>query len=113
MHRHALLKAHELHRDLALVVVHGHHAVVAARRADGAHKGGVGWKGAVGGKAHGGSLLHTRRDDAAFLVAIVAVVAVVRIESTHRDARVAHARGLQGLRNHADGVSHFAWAKQA
>ena len=47
MHCDAFFKAHELHGNLALVVVHGDHTVVATLFANGAHKGGIGRKRAV------------------------------------------------------------------
>ena len=53
MHRDTLLKAHQLHGNLTLVVVHGDHAVIAPLLADGAHKGGIGREGAVGWVASG------------------------------------------------------------
>ena len=86
MHRDTFFKAHQLHGNLALVVVHGDHAVVAAFFANGAHKSCVSGEGAVGWNARFVGHLYARCNDFDFFVAIVAVVAVVRVKATHRQA---------------------------
>ena len=112
MHRDTFFKAHELHGNLTLVVVHGDHAVVAAFFANGAHKGCVGREGAVGGDACLLRHLYTWRNDFDFFIAIVAVVAVVGVQATNSQTRLRLARGLQGLGNHFNGVKHFLAAEQ-
>ena len=112
MHGDAVFESHQFHGDLALVVVHRHHAVVATIGAKGAHKGRVGREGAISGKTTLGRKLHAGRDDAAFFVPKIAVIAVVRIQATHRHAWPGDAAGLQGLGDHGNGVGHFAGCEQ-
>ena len=97
MHRDALLKAHQLHGNLALVVVHGDHAVVAPFLADGAHKGGIGREGSVCWVASGYGQLYTGRNHCDLFIAVVAVVAVVRVEPAHRYAWLRFASGFERI----------------
>ena len=111
MYRHTAFKAHQLHGNLALVVVHGDHAVVfqlAGRVfADGTYKSGVGGEGAFGRKTTLPGQLHAGGDDPALFVTVVAVVSVVRVEATHGNARLGKTACLQGLVDHGDGVGHL------
>ncbi|MGY4409415.1 hypothetical protein ACVWW4_001151 [Bradyrhizobium sp. LB7.1] len=92
--RHAAIETHQLHRDLALVVIHRQHRIEGA--ALGAQEHGVGGKRSLHGDAIALAGCDDRRNNIDLLTAEIASVAGMRIEPGDRDARpreacIAHA----------------------
>ena len=109
----AALEAHELHRDLTLIVVHRHDTIEALPvLANGPHKRRVGRERTIGRKPLGGGEPHAGRDDAAFLIAKITVIAVMWIQPSDRDPRCSLARRPQGLGNHDNRLGYFLDAQQ-
>ena len=98
--RHAEVEAHQLHRDLALVVIHRLDDVVVA--ALGAQEDGVGGKRAITGDAFRARSGNGRGDLGVVLVAEVAAVAGVGVEGGNRDARCVETDLLHALVGQAD-----------
>src|SRR6185503_20109605 len=93
LHGNAALEAHQLHRDLTLVVVHRDDAVV--RAAARANEDGIGGKRTVAAPSTPRGELDRRRDHIDLLASEIAAVAVVRIQAAYREARRRLPRALQ------------------
>ena len=86
---HTAIETHQLHRDLALVVVHRQHRI--KRAAFGAKEDGIGREWPFDTDAVPLACLHRRRNHVDLLAAEIAAVAGVRIEPGNRDPRTREA----------------------
>ena len=108
---HAAVETHQLHRDLALVVVHRDHRVVVA--APRRHENGVGGERAARVDAGGAHFFHRRSDDLDLFRAHGAAVAGVRVQAGDRDARLVHPGGALVVMDDADRCAHLVDADLA
>src|SRR5690606_14208805 len=111
----AFAEAHQLHRDLALVVIHGQYAIVAAAIGfvDGAHEGGVGGERTFGRVAALGGQLYAGADDFDLIAAEGAAIAVVRVQAADGNARLFYAGGFQSFPEHGDALGHAFGGQEA
>ncbi|MNP52100.1 hypothetical protein D3C76_1464690 [compost metagenome] len=95
LHRHATGEAHQLDRDLALVVVHGDDRVEGTGIALDLEENRVAWIRPFRRNPQRLSRAHGRADNVQFFAAERTVIAVMRVQPTHADARFFQAVALE------------------